>query len=261
MAGKPMKKTEKTIDAVKTIVEEKTSSPDLSQILEMMSKLQEELNILSDENKMLKQQVTELNTIEEGVLVTEEIVESTPVDIDNEFLLTDKNRMIRVYHMQEMVGGMATIINLSNTKRRLMRMGELITLKINDFEELVGRYRSFFERGILAVDAGDLDYAQLYDLPIYDTKMKKQYNAKVLKDVVNYNYEKLQEFYKNLSENNKRAFLSYWLGKVYDKEDGYYNEEKMRWLNNLSGTETFSSILFEIEQNRTRERTSVIETK
>ena len=38
--------------------------------------------------------------------------------------------------------------NMNEIHSILQRMGELITLKVNDFEELVGKYRSFFERGI-----------------------------------------------------------------------------------------------------------------
>lgn len=255
MAGKTVKTTKTTNN------EETTSSPDLSKILEMMSSMQEQLASLSKENEELKKQMEE-NKTEEAVVLEDTV--SVGVEVDDKvhnFYLIDNERKIRIYHMQEMLGGTATVINLTNSKRRLKRMGELVTFNIGDFEELVGRYRSFFDRGILAVDAGDIDYAQLYDLPIYDARMKKQYNSKVLKDVVNYNYDQLQEFFKNLSENNKRAFLSFWLGKVYDREEGYYNEEKMRWLNNFSGTETFSSILFEIEQNRSRQRTTTVEVK
>ena len=81
-------------------------------------------------------------------VVTLEPVEMVADYVSPDYLITDNNRVIRVYHMQEMIGGMATVINLTNTKRRLQRMGELVTLKVNDFEELVGKYRSFFERGV-----------------------------------------------------------------------------------------------------------------
>lgn len=259
----------------KTDTKEVQSSLEMEKMMEMMTSFQTQLTELSEMNQNLKEQLEaskksneelqnqldEVKTQSKETVVTLEPVELIGEPVTPDYLMTDNNRVIRVYHMQEMIGGMATVINLTNTKRRLQRMGELITLKVNDFEELVGKYRSFFERGILAVDASDIDYAQMYDLPIYDTRMKKSYNATVLKQVVKYNYEQLQEFYKNLSENNKRAFLSFWLGKVYNKEEGYYDEEKMRWLNNFSNTETFSAILFEIEQNRTRQRTTTMEVR
>ena len=168
-------------------------------------------------------------------------------------------KKIKVYHMQELIGGTTTVIKLTNTKRKLSRMGQLVTFDIDDFEELVGSYRHYFEKGILALDASHFDYAEMYDLPIYDIKTKAQYNAKILKDVVSYNYEQLQNFYNNLSQNNKIAFLTYWLGQVYEKEKGYYNIEKMRWLNTISNTQTFSSIIMEIENAERRGITTKID--
>ena len=96
---------------------------------------------------------------------------------------------------------LSTYIKLSTTKRNLRKAGEVVRFSINDFEELVGIYRRFFDRGILAVSVKDIDFAELYDLPIWDDSHKTTYDSKVLKKIPSYNFDQLKEFYNNLSEN------------------------------------------------------------
>ena len=246
-------------------IENTTEAPsqELQQIFEMMQSLQnqvdsfraennklyEEVIFLKNENNQLKKDIQETVKQEDSSVTEEYFAELIPSSVE---IIEDVPKKIKVYHMQELVGGTSTVIKLTNTKRKLRRMGELVTFDIDDFEELVGLYSHYFEKGILALDACHLDYAEMYNLPIYDNKTKAQYNSKILKDVVSYNYEKLQNFYNNLSQNNKIAFLTYWLGQVYEKKEGYYNMEKMRWLNTISNTNTFSVILTELENAERR---------
>ena len=239
-----------------------TSSQDMKKILEMMKSLQDEISSLKEtneniikENEQLKEDIHNLSKSEDIELKEEFVAEYIPSSIE---IVDDTPKKIKVYHMQELIGGTSTVIKLTNTKRKLRRMGELVTFDIDDFEELIGLYSHYFEKGILALDASHLDYAQMYDLPIYDSKTKAQYNSKILKEVVSYNYDQLQNFYNNLSQNNKMAFLTYWLGQVYEKQDGYYNMEKMRWLNTISNTNTFSIILTEMENAERRKTTTVV---
>lgn len=229
------------------------SSQELLEILEVVQSLKKEISSLKEENNKLKEDILNVSKVEETEVKEEYFAEVVPSSFE---IIDDTPKKIKVYHMQELVGGTSTVIKLTNTKRKLRRMGELVTFDIDDFEELVGLYSHYFEKGILALDACHLDYAEMYDLPIYDNKTKAQYNSKILKDVVSYNYEKLQNFYNNLSQNNKIAFLTYWLGQVYEKKEGYYNMEKMRWLNTISNTNTFSVILTELE-NAERRGTNV----
>lgn len=232
------------------------SSQDLKVILEMMQSMKQQVDSLVQENEALKAKMKEMDSVEKTVEIEEEII-SQP--IFSSPIVEPMPQKIKVYHMQELVGGTVTYIKLSNTTRTLQHMGQVMTLDINDFEELEGKYRHYFDKGVLALDADYIEYANMYSLPIYDSKTKAQYNAKVLKDVVNYNYEKLQSFYNSLSETNKNSFLNYWLGQVYDKIPGYYNMEKMRWLNSISGMEVFSTILVELENENRRKQQNIVD--
>lgn len=242
---------------------EMSSSQDVTKILEMMADMQNKFNAIMQENEALKEKISNIekieSEIEEGMLQEEtrnNVVQPSYVSAGEVQTPLSK---IKIYHMQELVGGTVTYIKLKQTTRTLRHMGQVMTLSLNDFEELVGAYKHYFDKGVLALDASAMEYADLYDLPIYDAKTKATYNANVLKNVVNYNYDQLQEFYNSLSETNKTSFLNYWLGQVYEKTPGYYDMQKMRWLNTISGMEVFSSILVEMENENRRKQTNVVD--
>lgn len=236
-----------TTEKIETIEKSNEPSQDITKILEMVQKMQEQIADLVNENNKLKE---EQQKTKEQIDVAECVAEYiNPVSSET----VSNNGKIKVYHMQEMLGGLETYIKLTDTQRSLRKIGQVCTFTPDQFEELEGKYRHFFDKGIIALGAEHMDLAEMYDLPIYDPKTKKQYNSKVLKDVVNYSYDQLSEFYNNLSKNNQEAFLQYWLGKVYDKEDGYYNQEKMNWLETISGKRVFSSIIIEMQNNERRD--------
>ena len=243
------------IQEEETVNESKASkdSIELEKIYDLIESLHAEVKSLKEENKVLKQEAenrfivsTEVETIEEEPEYFEDVRIGRTLDMD------DPNRKITVYHTQEMSHNLSTYIKLSTTKRNLRRAGEIVRFSLNDFEELVGEYRRFFEKGILAVSIKDADFADLYNLPIWDEKNKSVYTSKILKEVVSYDVNKLRDFYNNLSEDNKHSFLSFWLGKVYSKEQGFYDVEKIGWLKNIANTNIFDAIILEMNTNTAR---------
>lgn len=248
------KKTSSTTKEVKENIDLQ-SSQDITKLLEMMQSMQAQFNAIQKENETLKSKIEEMNN--DMVEITGSVEELEPITIESVQPFIEKQSVslpskIKVYHMQELHGGLATYIKLTKTTRTFSHMGQVMNLNLDDFEELESSYRRYFDKGVLALDADAIDIANIYNLPIYDPKTKTQYNAKVLKDVVNYNYDKLQQFYNSLSENNKVSFLNYWLGQAYEKVQGFYDMEKLRWLNSISGMEVFNAILLEMENKNRR---------
>lgn len=207
---------------------------------------------LRNENSELKKNISEKIIDEDNQNNVINTVKITPLDMN------DVNRKVTVYHTQEMSHNLSTYIKLSTTKRNLRKAGEVVRFSINDFEELVGLYRRFFDKGILAVSSKDMDFAEMYDLPIWDDKNKKTYTSKILKEVPTYDFEKLKNFYNDLSETSKTSFLSFWLGKVYSKEEGYYDVEKLGWLKNIANTGIFDPIILEMNTNAARGTNEVV---
>lgn len=228
---------------------------DLEKIYELIGSLQAEVKSLKEENETLKQESetrfivsTEIETIDED----DNVEDFNEVRIGRTLDMDDPNRKITVYHTQEMSHNLSTYIKLSTTKRNLRRAGEVVRFSLNDFEELVGEYRRFFEKGILAVSIKDADFADLYNLPIWDEKNRSVYTSKILKEVSSYSVDQLRDFYNNLSEDSKHSFLAFWLGKVYSKEQGFYDVEKIGWLKNIANTNLFDSIILEMNTNTAR---------
>lgn len=236
-----------------------STNTELQELRNMVGSLQSMILELKNQNEELKNEKIELEknisekTINEDNLNNvSNTINVTPLSMD------DVNRKVTVYHTQEMSHNLSTYIKLSTTKRNLRKAGEIVRFNINDFEELVGLYRRFFDKGILAVSSKDMDFAEMYDLPIWDDKNKKTYTSKILKEVPTYNFEKLQNFYNDLSETSKTSFLSFWLGKVYSKEQGYYDVEKLGWLKNIANTGIFDSIILEMNTNAARGNGDVV---
>lgn len=236
-----------------------STNTELQELRNMVGSLQSMILELKNQNEELKNEKIELEkNISEKTINEDNLnnvintINVTPLSMD------DVNRKVTVYHTQEMSHNLSTYIKLSTTKRNLRKAGEIVRFNINDFEELVGLYRRFFDKGILAVSSKDMDFAEMYDLPIWDDKNKKTYTSKILKEVPTYNFEKLQNFYNDLSETSKTSFLSFWLGKVYSKEQGYYDVEKLGWLKNIANTGIFDSIILEMNTNAARGNGDVV---
>ena len=236
---------------------ESKDSVDLEKIYSLMESLQAQVQDLKAENEALKAEKTSL---EESIaeIEDEELIEEV-VHVDTPTLnMDDPNRKVTVYHTQEMSHNLSTYIKLSTTKRNLRKAGEAVRFSINDFEELVGVYRRYFDKEILAVSVKDVDFAELYGLPIWDEKNKSVFTSKVLKEVSSYNSEQLRDFYNKLSEASKSSFLAFWLGKVYSKEKGFYDVEKIGWLKNIANTNIFDAIILEMNTNRARGTEDVV---
>lgn len=229
----------------------------LRNIVESLKAMVVDLKAQNDElvnkNSALEEDISNMAVISSEAEKSNEEIKRLP-DLD----MDDVNRKITVYHTQEMAHNLSTYIKLSTTKRNLRKAGEVVRFSINDFEELVGIYRRFFDRGILAVSVKDIDFAELYDLPIWDDSHKTTYDSKVLKKIPSYNFEQLKEFYNNLSESSKESFLSFWLGKVYSKESGYYDVEKMGWLKNIANTSIFDVMILQMNTEAAREHKDVV---
>ena len=71
----------------------------------------------------------------------------------------DRNDEVTIVHLFDNAPGITTHIQLSNYSIDMVAFGEMRTLTVQQFEELVGKYCSWFDRGIIAVGAGSEYYA------------------------------------------------------------------------------------------------------
>lgn len=234
-------------EAEKEIVKDETASSanaDLDSIKAFMESMQKQLNEALQENKKLQEKILELS----------EDTSIEPVIQASYISPIEQRDVIKIVHLQEPAQGLTTHIVLSDTTRDLRRLGDIININRSQAEELVGKYLSFFENGVLAIDISCMEFAEEYSLPIYDKQTKELYNAKKLESAGTMSNKELQEFFESLSFTAQNQFLSFWLTKCYVKDLKFYNREKLSFLNKISDSDVFSAIIFEMNNNESRKR-------
>lgn len=243
-------KQQATEQVEQAATEEKSSSTDgeLDSIKAFMKSMQEQLNKTLEENKKLQEQILELSKQKD-----EDVANSVDTSYDR-YSSVENNNMIKIIHLQEVAPGLTTHIVLSDTTRDLRRLGDVININRSQAEELVGKYLSFFENGVLAIDTSCMAFAEEYSLPIYDKQTKAVYNSKQLERAGDMSNKELQNFFESLSFSAQNQFLSFWLTKCYVKDPKFYNREKLAFLDKISDSDVFSAIIFEINNNESRVR-------
>ena len=147
---------------------------------------------------------------------------------------------VTVVHMVERAEGLRTHIELSHMTIDFRKFGEERTLSLMDFEELVGKYRSFFERGILAVGDGEVDVAKRYSI-----KVTTEYpiNRDLIKKLGTMSMTELEELYTKLGEGHRKFILEQWRRKCLQNNPNFKDIRKLEVLNRLSDGAMESVIL------------------
>lgn len=238
---KTTKNTTKEESLAEAIVETKDSS-EFDELKEMFLEMKKNNEYLMEQNKELQDKIISLETEKTNN------IPSAPIQA-GVLLSGPAEEKVYVVHMCEMMGGLTTHIALSDTSRDLRRLGEIMTLTQSQFEELKGKYLHYFEKGILAIDARNVDIATMNRLPVYDTVTQKHYNPQVVNDLGKMSNEQLKELYSNLSYQNQQNVIGIWLNKCYEKDPNYLDRNKLEFLSKLTEGSDFNDIIFELINN------------
>lgn len=144
------------------------------------------------------------------------------------------DREVTIVHNFQNFSGLVTPIRLSNLSIDFAGVGEQRILSWQQFEECVSKYRKLFDKRIILLAAEHADIAEKYNITCVDEGFKVLTN----KDLSNLNklsLNALEEYVNSLRPEDKETVYSYWLGKCYTKEAGYYDRAKVELLNRLSG--------------------------
>jgi len=236
--------TKKTEVEVAKVQPSATPTSDLDEMKQMIKEMSEKMaemqkiNLaLSNENQALK---------ERGPKVIE-----VPSKVDDK---------VYVVHLRDYNGtGLTTHIALSSTQRDLTTFGEIMTLSVQEFEELAGSFKHYFTAGVLAIDPRSIVYAEERKLPVYDRETEEKFNAEVLAKLGNMTNDELKNLFESLSYANQQGVLTYWLNKCYNKDPKFYVREKMVFLDKISESTVFEDIIFEMDENA-RKKTKQVNT-
>lgn len=192
------------------------------QIMSMIAQMQQELLNLKQENENLKKEREDTQT---------SIPQRLSEDEDITIIMNFNGRLD---------------IPLPDLDLVMNRFGEERQVTRKQFQTLVGKYRTFFEKEMLLLGPKHLDLADKYKVTAYDPHSSKFVHSEDLGMVGDMEYYELEKYYNNLSEQSKVGFLSYWYSKCYEKDLKFYNISKMELLNRASRSKTFNIMIREL---------------
>lgn len=143
-----------------------------------------------------------------------------------------KDEGVTIIHLAERDAGLTTYITLSNLVITMSNFGEERHLTLQQFEELVGKYRSWFNKGIISVAAGYEDVAVRYGL-----KTAKDYPVKsdFFRNLEKMDMATLEEVYPKLPQAGKSTLISMWSRKAINGDPYFRDLRKLETLNRVSG--------------------------
>ena len=144
---------------------------------------------------------------------------------------TPKDERVKIIHLVERAPGLSTYMELSNLVVKLSKFGEERILTLQQFEEMVGKYRSWFDKGLISVAAGYEDVAQRYGLK---TATDYPIDSEFIYHLGNANMADIEEIYPKLPEAGKDFILSYWNRKVIEGDPNFKDRRKIETLDRLS---------------------------
>lgn len=150
-------------------------------------------------------------------------------------VVNDKNSLneeVVLVHLKENAPGLTTHIELSNLTIDMSAFGEERTLDRRQAEELAGKYRKFFDRGVIAFGSGSEHLASKFGL-----KSVNDYsyvNKDFVKKLGTLSLVELENLYNKLSDGHKRFMIEYFKRKILEKDPNFNNVHKIEMLNRVS---------------------------
>lgn len=136
-----------------------------------------------------------------------------------------------IVHLFDNAPGITTHIDLSNYSIDMAAFGETRTLTVQQFEELVGKYRSWFDRGIIAVGAGSEYYAKRNNLKMASESLV---NSDFIRKLGTLPMSDVQDIYEKVCDGQKDFIVSYWKRKFIEKAPDFRDLRKLQILNGFT---------------------------
>lgn len=121
---------------------------------------------------------------------------------------------------------------ISNMELRFNKFGEEFILTRNQFDELVGKYRKWFDKGLLAVSYKNLDIAAAKGL-----KTDKDYllDAQTLNNLGKLSLEELEALWNTITvPSHKQSVISFYKEKFISGDPDYMDRAKVDLMNRLT---------------------------
>lgn len=195
----------------RTKAKEKEEKINLNEVLEQLKFLTDELNNIKRESFEKDQEIERLKK------------ENGDKRIEDEW--------ITVINLCDNIPPLKTTFNINNRLYSMARINDSVTLRYNEFEELLGKYPEFFEKGVLALSEKNKQIAILRNVPyVAEAPISKN----TLDNICKLSNSEIETMYDNLSTENQNAIVRRWLQGYFSHEEGYEDKRKINLLNTIS---------------------------
>lgn len=160
------------------------------------------------------------------------------------------NEEITFVHLVQRAPGLSTYIDLPTLHLNLTMAGELVTVSRVEADQIVGKYRAWFNDGTLAVYNDEISkrYAEIKKIKPANSYEISKYN---LDGIGSLNYNDLEDLVSKLAPAHKDNVIQYFKQKIYEatalpekRDPRFCDLRKLEILNRLSGCD---SLKYEIE--------------
>lgn len=157
---------------------------------------------------------------------------------------------VKIIHLVQRDVKLKTLIVLSNITIAMRDFGEERTLTLQQFEELVGKYRRWFDLGIIGVSADCENVAARYGL---STTKNYPITSEFLRNIENIDMAKIENAFANLPKAGKQSIIGLWQRKIIEGDPKFKDIRKIEVLNRLSDgalVQTIAEINAESNKNK-----------
>lgn len=168
---------------------------------------------------------------------------SKPTQQNNSVSIMD--RPCTLIHLVECHPSLPTTIKVNNNEIRFTKFGEQRTFRFFDMQDIISRYREWFERGIFTLGNDCDDFKNEFGINFFDMPMPiNKYNT-----IAELPITEFKRIVSNMNYNQSVFLAKTWVDRYQKHIRGYDNIEKIRILNKKTNgfMKEFISTLLEEE--------------
>lgn len=214
--GRPKKNPEATVEKKPEVAS--TNGPTYEELLNIIQQMNNEIQTLKAGSNAPQQQASG------NEAMTEVLSKLVNRRADEEVVLV---------HNFENLGGLSTHLELTGLVIDFYYAGEQRLLNWQQFEECVSKYRRLFRERYLLLGQDHADLAAKYGIPCVEGG-KKTLDHNTLLDLYKLPVNELEAYINSLNDEDKEIVFTFWVGKCYTKEPGFYDRQKVEMLNRIS---------------------------
>jgi hypothetical protein len=153
---------------------------------------------------------------------------------------------VKIVHLVQRAPGLSTYIKLSNLEVILTEFGEERYLTVQQFEEMLGKYRRWFDSGMISLADGYEDIARRYGLKTANNYPLDSY---FISNMGTLPMAEIEKMYDRLPTSGKDFIISHWMQKVIEGDPNFKDIRKIETLDRISNG-AMENVLVELKRKK-----------